>query len=75
MSNPFCSNNNAEKFCYPTQLPDFVIALIMPPLYVIIHEYRKGFADPFNIFKNLILTSMFYFPGFMHAMYLANNDT
>ena len=50
-----------EKFCYPTQLPDFVIALIMPPLYVIIHEYRKGFADPFNIFKNLILTSMFYF--------------
>tara|TARA_S200000501_G_scaffold238729_1_gene223679 strand:- start:327 stop:554 length:228 start_codon:yes stop_codon:yes gene_type:complete len=75
MSNPFCSNANSEKFCYPEQLTDFIIALIMPPLYVVIHEYRKGFTDPLNIFKNLILTSMFYFPGFMHAMYLANNDT
>ena len=48
----------------------------MPPLYAFIHEYRKGFTNPMNIFKNLILTSIFYFPGgFMHAMYLANNDT
>ena len=75
MSNPFCSNKDSEKLCYPAQLPDFILALIMPPLYVILHEYRKGFENPMNIFKNLILTSIFYFPGFMHAMYLANNDT
>jgi uncharacterized membrane protein YqaE (UPF0057 family) len=75
MSNPFCSNSNSEALCYPAQLPDFILALIMPPLYAFIHEYRKGFTNPMNIFKNLILTSIFYFPGFMHAMYLANNDT
>ena len=75
MSNPFCSNNNSKALCYPAQLPDFIMALIMPPLYAFVHEYRKGFTNPMNIFKNLILTSIFYFPGFMHAMYLANNDT
>ena len=75
MSNPFCSNTNSNQICYPTQMLDYIIILIMPPIYVIIHESRKGFKDPFNIFKNLILTSIFYFPGFMHAMYLANNDT
>ena len=74
MSNPFCSNEEANKICYPEQLTDFILAMIMPPLYVFIHEYRKKFKDPLNIFKNLILTSIFYFPGFMHAMYLANND-
>ena len=75
MSNPFCSKNDSSKLCYPAQLPDFILALILPPVYVILHEYRKGFENPMNIFKNLILTSIFYFPGFMHAMYLANNDT
>ena len=75
MSNPFCSNSNSKALCYPAQLPDFILAMIMPPLYAFIHEYRKGFSDPINIFKNIILTSIFYFPGFMHAMYLANNDT
>ena len=75
MSNPFCSNSDSKALCYPAQLPDFILALIMPPLYALIHEYRKGFTNPMNIFKNLILTSIFYFPGFMHAMYLANNDT
>ena len=75
MSNPFCSNEDSNKICYPAQLPDFILALILPPVYVIVHEFRKGFENPMNIFKNLILTSLFYFPGFMHAMYLANNDT
>ena len=35
MSNPFCSNEEANKICYPEQLPDFILAMIMPPLYVI----------------------------------------
>jgi len=62
-----------KPFCYPKNMFDYLIALIMPPLYVIIYEYRTGFTEPFNIFKSLILTSMFYFPGFMHAMYLLTN--
>lgn len=74
MGTPFCTNDESQAFCYPTQLPDYILILICPPLYVFLHEYRKGFTDLFNIFRNLILTSIFYFPGFMHAMYLANND-
>jgi len=74
MSNLLCSNSNSKSICYPKKLPDYLIILIMPPIYAILHEYRKGFTNPLNIFKNLILTSMFYFPGFMHAMYLSDND-
>lgn len=46
----------------------------MPPLYVFIHEFRKGFENPMNIFRNLILTGIFYFPGFMHAMFLLTTE-
>lgn len=70
MTNPFCSKQNSEPFCYPKNFFDTIIILIMPPLYALIHEYRTGFKNPMNIFKNLILTSMFYIPGFIHAMYL-----
>ena len=69
------SCRSGRPFCYPSNLFDYLLALIMPPLYVIIHEARKGFTNPMNIFRNLILTGMFYFPGFMHAMFLLTNDT
>ena len=68
------SCTSGQPFCYPSNLFDYLLALIMPPLYVIIHEYRRGFTNPLNIFKNLMLTSLFYFPGFMHAMKLLTTE-
>jgi uncharacterized membrane protein YqaE (UPF0057 family) len=68
------SCSSGKPFCYPSNLFDYLLALIMPPLYVIIHEYRNGFTNPFNIFKSFVLTSLFYFPGFMHAMFLVTNE-
>ena len=70
MGNPFCNKDDGRAFCYPKNFFDIIIILIMPPLYGFIHEYRNGFTQPLNIFKNLILTSIFYIPGFIHAMYL-----
>ena len=68
------SCKSGTPFCYPSNLFDYLLALIMPPLYVIIHEYRRGFENPMNIFRNLILTGIFYFPGFMHAMFLLTTE-
>ena len=68
------SCRSGKPFCYPKNMFDYIIALLMPPLYVIIFEFRRGFQEPFNIFRNLILTSIFYFPGFMHAMFLLTNE-
>ena len=70
MGNPFCSRENGRPFCYPKNFFDNIIILIMPPLYAFIHEYRMGFEEPMNILKNLILTCLFYIPGFIHAMHL-----
>lgn len=65
-----------KPVCVPNKLFDTIIAILFPPLYVFIHEYRKTpkFKDMLNIFKNLIFTSMMYVPGLMHALYLLNND-
>ena len=69
-------NENAPEgsICAPAILFDQIMAIIFPPLYVFVHEYRKGFKDVLNIFKSLMLTSMFYVPGMMNAMYLMYND-
>jgi uncharacterized membrane protein YqaE (UPF0057 family) len=85
MTTPFCKQGQANKICYPSNLFDYFLVLIMPPLYVAVHEFRKAFPkegitpsrgpNMLNIFKNLILTSLFYFPGFMHAMGLLSGDS
>lgn len=85
MSTPFCETGNVSEICYPVKLFDYFLILIMPPLYVALHEFRKAYPregidtrerrpNILNVFKNLIFTSIFYFPGFTHAMYLCNND-
>lgn len=68
--------NDEGGICFAKLLFDQIMAVIFPPLYVFCHEYRKTpkFKNVLNIFKNLILTSMFYVPGMMHAMYLMYND-
>jgi uncharacterized membrane protein YqaE (UPF0057 family) len=68
--------SNPKKICYPKSLFDTILAVLFPPLYVILHEYRKTpkFKDMSNIIQSIILTSMFYIPGLMHAMFLLNTD-
>lgn len=81
---PFCKQGQMSQICYPSNLFDYLLVLIMPPLYVALHEFRKAYPKEgitpnrgpniLNVFKNLILTSLFYFPGFMHAMGLLSGD-
>lgn len=53
----------------PANFFDTIIIVIFPPLYVFLHEYREvpRFKNISNIFKSLILTSLFYIPGLIHA--------
>ena len=54
--------------CLPAELPKYIIMVIFPPLYVILDQYKKGFPRFDKIIVNIILTSMFYFPGLLHAL-------
>ena len=49
-----CDGENCG-ICFPSKLYDQIMAVIFPPLYVIVHEYRKTpkFKDMVNIFKNM----------------------
>ncbi len=63
---------NQQPICVPSVLGPMIMCLVFPPLYVIVHEIRKGLGQQniYNIFASLILTSMFYFPGLIHGMNL-----
>ena len=76
MANEDSVDSVAGGLCVPAILFDQIMAVLFPPLYVFVHEYRKTpkFKDVFNIMKSLILTSMFYVPGLMHAMFLLYTD-
>ena len=53
----------------PANFFDTIIIVLFPPLYVFLHEFREvpRFKNISNIFKNLVLTSLFYIPGLIHA--------
>ena len=53
----------------PANFFDTIIIVIFPRLYVFLHEFREvpRFKNISNIFKSLILTSLFYIPGLIHA--------
>ena len=54
--------------CFPVYIPRLIIAVIFPPLAVFLEEMAKGFQDISRIIINIILTSLFYFPGLIHAL-------
>jgi uncharacterized membrane protein YqaE (UPF0057 family) len=54
--------------CFPTYIPILIITVIFPPLAVFLEEMANGFKDISKIIVNLILTSLFYFPGLIHAL-------
>lgn len=58
------------KVCVPDVMTDFVIMLVYPPAYVFLYQKKRGFPNIMMIITSFILTSCFYFPGLIHAMYL-----
>ena len=69
------------KLCIPNTLVDLILIIVFPPLYVItfqVQNYLKSKKDSTDkildhlnmrqIIMSLLLTSCFYFPGFLHAL-------
>ena len=57
------------KVCVPTSLNDFVMMIIYPPAYVFFVQKDRGFTNIWQILLSFILTSLFYFPGLIHALF------
>ena len=68
------------KLCVPNTLIDLILIVVFPPLYVISYQVQKylkadksskklvDHLDITQIAVSFILTSCFYFPGFLHAL-------
>lgn len=54
--------------CVPHKITDMLIIIAFPPLYVILEQRKQNKYNFKEIFLNLFLTSLFYFPGFIHAL-------
>jgi len=61
------------KVCVPTSLTDYILIIVYPPGYVLLLQKRNGFNNITQIFVAFILTSLFYFPGLIYALYLKQN--
>ena len=57
-----------SSICIPAGLGTLIMAVLFPPIAVLYEQYLNGFNNINRIFMNLILTSMFYFPGLLHAL-------
>ncbi len=57
------------KVCVPTSLTDFVMMILYPPAYIFFVQRDRGFANIWQILISFVLTSLFYFPGLIHALY------
>lgn len=57
-------------FCYPNELKDIVLMVLFPPLWVLLKEIhsKNPLTNIIRIVFNFIFTSIFYFPGLIHAM-------
>lgn len=62
------------KICVPTSLTDYILMIVYPPAYVFLYQKKNGFQDIGMIVKAFILTSFFYFPGLIYAIYVKNNS-
>lgn len=54
--------------CFPKELSKYILMIIFPPLYFIVEQYKQGFPRIDKIIVSFILTSLFYFPGLLHAL-------
>ena len=56
------------KLCIPKKIVDLIIIIIFPPLYVILYQSKQPKFDIMPVIINIILSSCFYFPGYIHAL-------
>ena len=66
------------RLCIPIFIIDMLLIIVCPPIYVILYQIKRSKGtipdvekekfDIFPIITNMILTSCFYFPGFIHAL-------
>jgi uncharacterized membrane protein YqaE (UPF0057 family) len=61
------------KICIPTSLSDFVMMILYPPAYIFFVQKDQDFANFWQIVISFFLTSLFYFPGLIHALYTKYN--
>ena len=61
--------------CIPKELPQYLIMIAFPPLYVFRHQMKRNFNDISKIITCFILTCCMYFPGLIYAMNLHANST
>lgn len=68
------------SICMPNNITDTLIIILFPPLWVILHQYSKykksknfNDIDIRQVMISFILTSFFYFPGFIYALYIRSN--
>ena len=61
------------KLCIPSKIVDLISIIVFPPLYVLIFQFKTQKYDMTQVITNLILTTCFYFPGFIHALYIKSN--
>jgi uncharacterized membrane protein YqaE (UPF0057 family) len=64
------------SFCYPSQLKDIIIMVLFPPLWVLLKEIysKKPLSNIIRVVFNFLFTSLFYFPGLIHAMKIFRNE-
>ena len=56
------------SICVPHSVSDMLIIIAFPPLYIILEQRKQNKYNFKQIFLNIFLTSLFYFPGFIHAL-------
>ena len=76
------------SLCIPNKIIDLILIIIFPPMFVILFQvtqYKKAlskdpsakmldYIDVGQITMSFILTSLFYFPGFIHALNIKNKQ-
>ena len=58
------------SICLPDNFLDLCLIIIYPPLYVFFQQKTQNFKNVTQIITSFILTCCFYFPGFIHALYI-----
>lgn len=61
------------KVCIPKNLTDFIIMITYPPAYIFLVQKSQGFDNIKDIVISFVLTSLFYFPGLIHALRIKYN--
>lgn len=61
------------KVCVPNHINDFIMMIVYPPAYIFFVQKDRGFTSIWQIIISFLLTSLFYFPGLIHAIYTKYN--